>query len=88
MLKAEARILGAIAFELHAGLAELGRRGTQQLNANFRGPLEDSLSSAVDVIRYLQHEPAELSEGHMCAQARLNAESLRVMLSASAASRI
>lgn len=77
---AEARILGAISFELHAGLAEFGRRGAQQLNANFRGALEESLSSAVDVIRYLEHEPAELSEGQMCAQARLNAESLRVML--------
>lgn len=82
---AEARIVGAIHFELHAGLAELGRRGAQQLTDSFRGALEESLRNAEAVVRLLQHEPVELSEGQMCAQARLNADSLRVMLSTTAA---
>lgn len=84
LLTAEARILGAISFELHAGLAELGRRGAQQLNDNFRGALEESLNTANKVIYYLQHEPQELSEGQLCAQARVNAESLRALLAQTA----
>lgn len=88
LFAAESRILGAISFELHAGLAELGRRGAQQLNNNFRGALEESLHNAYEVIRYLQHEPIELSEGQICKQARMNAESLQVLLSQTAGAEI
>lgn len=84
LYEAEARILGAISFELHAGLAELGRRGAQKLSDNFRGALEESLSTANKVIYYLQHEPKELSEGQLHAQAKVNSESLRLLLAQTA----
>lgn len=72
--------MGSLHFELHAGLAELGRRGAQQLNDNFRGALEESLNNAEEAIRYLQHEPKMLNEGQICAQAKINVESLKIML--------
>lgn len=82
---AEARIVGAIQFELHAALAEVGRRGAQLATDTFRGALEESLLCAERVIQLLQHEPIELSEGQMCAQARRNADQLRGILAQTAA---
>lgn len=79
---AEARIVGTIHFELHAALAELGRRGAAQQTDSFRGALEESLCSAVEAIRYLRNEPIELSEGQLCAQARRNADALDAVLAA------
>lgn len=83
---AESRCLGAIHFELHAAQTELGRRGMQNKDNCFRKAIEDSLKSAEETIRFLQHEPAELSEGQICAQAKANIESLRIILASTAAS--
>lgn len=80
--------MGALQFELHAALAELGRRGMQNKDNCFRKAIEDSLKSAMETVRYLQHEPAELSEGQICAQAKANIESLRVILASTAPSDI
>lgn len=82
---AESRCLGALHFELHAALAELGRRGMQNKDNCFRKAIEDSLKSAQETVRYLQHEPIELSEGQICAQTKANIESLRVILASTAA---
>lgn len=51
----------------------------------FRKAIEDSLKSAEETVRYLQHEPIELSEGQICAQTKTNIESLRVILASTAA---
>lgn len=82
---AESRCLGSLHFELHAGLAELGRRSAQERNNNFHGALEESLKNAEETIRLLQHEPAVLSEGQICTQAKLNVESLKTLLGLAAA---
>lgn len=82
LAKAEARIVGTIHFELHAALAELGRRGAEQQSDSFRAALEESLCSAVEAIRLLRHEPIELSEGKLCMQARRNADALDGVLAA------
>lgn len=60
---AESRCLGALHFELHAALAELGRRAMQNKDNCFRKAIENSLVNAEETIRYLAHEPPELSEG-------------------------
>lgn len=80
LIIAESRCLGSLHFELHAGLAEKGRRSAQERNANFRGALEESLKNAEVCVRLLQKEPTMLSEGQICAQAKLNVESLQVLL--------
>lgn len=80
MYLAETRHLGALHFELHAGLAEWGRRGAQQLNNSFKGAFEESLFNAEEVVRLLEKEPSILPEGKICEQAKINAESLRVLL--------
>lgn len=85
LFTAESRCLGALHFELHAALAELGRRGMQNKDNCFRKAIEDSLKSAQETVRYLQHEPIELSEGQICAQTKANIESLRVILASTAA---
>lgn len=77
--------MGALHFELHAGLAELGRRGMQNKDNCFRKAIEDSLESAEQTVRYLHHEPIELSEGQICAQARANIESLKLIMASTAA---
>lgn len=74
--------MGALHFELHAGLAEWGRRGAKQFNNSFKGAFEESLYNADETIRLLEKEPNILPEGKICAQARINAESLRVLLGA------
>lgn len=71
-------------FELHAGLAEWGRRGAQQLNNSFKGAFEESLFNAEETIRLLDKEPSVLPEGKICEQARINAESLKVLLGTTA----
>lgn len=82
---AESRCLGAIHFELHAALAELGRRRMQNKENAFRKAIEDSLMNAKETVRLLEHEPAELSEGQICAQTKSNIESLKVILASTAA---
>lgn len=73
-------------FELHAGLAELGRRRLQESNGSFRGALVESLHNAEACVRLLDKEPNILSEGQICAQAKVNAESLKVLLATTSAS--
>lgn len=82
---AESRCLGALHFELHAALAELGRRGMQCKDNCFRKAIEDSLYNAEQTVRYLQHEPAELSEGQICAQTKTNIDSLKMIVASTAA---
>lgn len=78
---AEARAFGATRFELHAALAELGRRSTEANNpAAAAVQLEDSLYNANECIRMLLHEPSMLMESKICAQARINANTLKALL--------
>lgn len=69
-------------------MAELGRRGMQNKDNCFRLAIEESLKSATETVRLLQHEPIELSEGQICAQAKANIESLKVILASTAPSEI
>lgn len=85
---AESRCLGALHFELHAALAELGRRGMQNKDNCFRKAIEDSLKNAEQTVKYLKHEPIELSEGQICTQTKANIESLKVIMASTAASNI
>lgn len=80
--------MGAIHFELHAALAEFGRRGMQNKDNSFRKAIEDSFYHAEETVRFLGHEPIELSEGQICAQTKANIESLKVILASTAASDI
>lgn len=82
MYIAESRCLGAIRFELHAALAEVGRRAIENKNDCFRGAIEESLINADETVRLLQHEPILLSEGQICAQAKINSDTLRMILAA------
>ncbi|XP_055625578.1 SET domain-containing protein SmydA-8 isoform X2 [Toxorhynchites rutilus septentrionalis] len=77
---AEARVIGATRFELHAALAEFGRRGVVSKNPAVRSALEDSLFNAEECVRMLQHEPDELPEHKICEQARINVSSLKTLL--------
>lgn len=80
--------MGAIHFELHAALAEFGRRGMQNKDNSFRKAIEDSFYHAEETVRLLGHEPIELSEGQICAQTKANIESLKVILASTAPSDI
>lgn len=77
---AEARLIGATRFELHAALAEFGRRGVESKNPAVRSALEDSLFNATECVRMLSHEPKELPESKICEQAAINANSMKVLL--------
>lgn len=69
-----------IRFELHAGFAELGRRWAAQSNSNFKGVLEESILNAEEAVRLLSKESKSLAEGQICNQAKVNVESLKIML--------
>lgn len=77
---AESRCLGSLHFELHAALAELGRRAAQEKKNCFRGAIEESLRNAEETVRLLQYEPIVLSEGKICEQAKKNIQSLKMVL--------
>ncbi|XP_055531487.1 SET domain-containing protein SmydA-8 [Wyeomyia smithii] len=77
---AEARAIGTTRFELHAALAEFGRRGVEASNPAVRSALEDSLFNATECVRMLSKESDEMPESHICEQARINAKSLMVLL--------
>ncbi|XP_055598472.1 SET domain-containing protein SmydA-8-like [Uranotaenia lowii] len=77
---AEARVIGATRFELHAALAEFGRRGVESKNPAVRSAMEDSLFNAKECVRMLSHEPSELPESKICEQARINVDSINVLL--------
>ncbi|XP_050095469.1 SET domain-containing protein SmydA-8-like [Anopheles aquasalis] len=82
---AESRAFGITRFELHAALAELGRRGMES-NSRSNTPaaglplLQESLLNANECVRMLTHEPSVLLESKICAQARMNAETLGRLL--------
>lgn len=85
---AESRCLGTVHFELHAGLAELGRRAIHNGSGCFRGALEESIQNAQETVRYLHHEPIVLSEGKICQQAKLNIDSLKLILTSAMSSKV
>lgn len=60
----------------------------QNKNNCFRKAIEDSLKNAELTVKYLEHEPPELSEGQICAQTKSNIESLKVIMASTAASDI
>lgn len=72
--------MGIIHFELHTALAEIGRRGSNTRNPNFKAAYEQSLLHAEACVRYLRHEPSVLPEGKVGRQAKINADSLKIML--------
>uniref|UniRef100_A0A336MII8 CSON001087 protein n=1 Tax=Culicoides sonorensis TaxID=179676 RepID=A0A336MII8_CULSO len=77
---AESRLLGVLHFEVHSALAEIGRRGASKKNPNFQGALEESYLHAEKACNYLRHEPSVLPEGRVRKQAKINADSLKIML--------
>ncbi|CAD7088383.1 unnamed protein product [Hermetia illucens] len=77
---AEARVLGLLHFEMHAALAERGRRASPGNPDMCQSALEESLKHAEEVVKLLQHEPKILSEGQICAQAKINRDSLKLVL--------
>lgn len=72
--------MGVLHFELHAAMAETGRRGTKNKNSNFVAAYEESLLNVEKTLHYLQHEPSVLPEGKVYKQAKVNSDSLKVML--------
>ena len=76
----DTRAIGTTRFELHSALAEYGRRASEQKNPNFRGAMEESLFHAEEAARLLAYETSALTEGKIAAQARMNANALKVML--------
>ncbi|XP_059608080.1 SET domain-containing protein SmydA-8-like [Phlebotomus argentipes] len=76
---AENRSHGCMHFELHAALAEIARRGVEN-GLNCQDLLDKSLWHAEQAARWLSQEPSVLVEGKICAQARINVDTLRVVL--------
>lgn len=77
---AEARGLGLLHFNLHAALAELGRRASAEDTDFCTNCLEESMKHVEQAVNLLQHEPKVLSEGHMYAQAKVNLDTLKLLL--------
>ncbi|XP_022900342.2 SET domain-containing protein SmydA-8 [Onthophagus taurus] len=84
LVPAEKRILGVVLFELHAAIAEMGRRKVE--NHSFEEPndvkasLLDSEKILKEVVEILKHEPIELPEGKICQQARKNLQEIQAIL--------
>lgn len=76
----ESRIIGLIKFELHSSYAEIGRRSLAVKDQNCRGILEESLIQCLQAVNLLMHEPSILPEAEICKQARINADSLKMLL--------
>ncbi|GAB0095454.1 SET domain-containing protein [Sergentomyia squamirostris] len=74
---AENRSHGCMHFELHAALAEMARRGVQR-GQDCTDLLEKSLIHAEEATKWLEKEPTILVEGKICAQAKVNADSLKM----------
>lgn len=83
--------MGTLHFELHASLAERSRRlgvksqmkGNRKNNANTEligGLMEESLMHAEAAGFLLGYEPSSLPEGAICAQSKVNINSLRLLL--------
>lgn len=72
--------MGVLHFELHAALAETGRRGAKHKRDNFVAAYEESLLNVEKTLHYLQHEPSILPEGKVYKQAKINSDSLKIML--------
>ncbi|XP_068617910.1 SET domain-containing protein SmydA-8 [Battus philenor] len=70
---AETRLRGSLLFELHAAVAETGRR-----RAATEGPMvmlgyvTESRKILQESSQLLRHEPPELPEGQLCRQAKIN----------------
>uniref|UniRef100_A0A1B0D7G9 Uncharacterized protein n=1 Tax=Phlebotomus papatasi TaxID=29031 RepID=A0A1B0D7G9_PHLPP len=76
---AENRSRGCMHFELHAFLAEMARRGVEY-EVECQALLEKSLFHAEKAIQWLEKEPSVLVEGKIYAQAKINADSLKIVL--------
>jgi hypothetical protein len=72
--------LGNIRFELHATLAELARRQNICKHESYSAILEESLVHAEEAYRLLSPEPMSTMEGKIGAQAKINADSIKIML--------
>ncbi|XP_055693505.1 SET domain-containing protein SmydA-8-like [Lutzomyia longipalpis] len=76
---AENRSHGCMHFELHAALAEMARRGAE-CGIDCKDILEKSLWHAQKATQWLEKEPSVLVEGKICAQAKINVNSLKIVL--------
>lgn len=76
----EARVLGLIKFELHSSYAEMGRRAMSAKNSNCRSLLEESLMHCQECIRLLSYDPEMLPEGKIRKQAKINEDTLKIMI--------
>lgn len=79
VFSAENRSRGCMHFELHAVLAEMARRGVEY-EVECQAMLEKSLFHAEKAIQWLEREPSVLVEGKIYAQAKINADSLKIVL--------
>uniref|UniRef100_A0A8D9BF04 Protein msta, isoform A n=1 Tax=Cacopsylla melanoneura TaxID=428564 RepID=A0A8D9BF04_9HEMI len=85
IVPAEGRIRGIIIFELHASVAELGRRRSSQGqidSAQLRAFLLESKQYLDEAVWLLQYEPSNLPEGKILVQAQENLSSLNTVLQA------
>ncbi|KAI5712324.1 hypothetical protein M8J76_002915 [Diaphorina citri] len=83
IIPAEGRIRGIIVFELHASVAELGRRKSNQGqidSAQLRSFLLESKEYLQEAVWLLQYEPSTLPEGKIFTQAQENLTSLNSVL--------
>ncbi|CAH0680309.1 unnamed protein product [Chilo suppressalis] len=70
---AESRVRGSVLFELHAALAETGRRKSLVDGPMVMlGYITESRRILVESASLLRHEPAELPEGRLARQAKAN----------------
>uniref|UniRef100_A0A1B0GHX9 Putative histone tail methylase n=1 Tax=Lutzomyia longipalpis TaxID=7200 RepID=A0A1B0GHX9_LUTLO len=76
---AENRSHGCMHFELHAALAEMARRGAE-CGIDCKDILEKSLWHAQKATQWLEKEPSVLVEGKNLCQAKINVNSLKIVL--------
>ena len=65
---------------MHSALAEFGRRAALKHDSQFHSAIIESLHHAEMAIKLLCHEPIVLMEGQIAAQAKVNADSLKMMI--------
>ncbi|KAK9883483.1 hypothetical protein WA026_001657 [Henosepilachna vigintioctopunctata] len=75
---AERRLKGIVLFELHASLAEMGRRNGEPDTMHRR--LTEARRYLIDCIDTLKDEPSFLPEGQILKQAKLNLKSIDIVL--------
>ncbi|XP_013199552.2 SET domain-containing protein SmydA-8 [Amyelois transitella] len=78
---AETRVRGSLLFELHAAIAETGRRRSlEEGPAALLGYVMESRKILLESASLLRHEPPELPEGRLSQQARVNLQQMEELI--------